>query len=216
MKFQKGDIVKVIEDVGLFIEKGAVGRVKEVDGSGCLIESVEGYEENLGGKQRYVSEIYIELYEGRDSTMKKEDLENGMVVEDRRGDRFLVVDDFLYGLKWYESLNDIEDDLTSYSNSLDIVKVYKKKAGSSLVDLLNGNEYLNLIWERKETLYFDARKSLAFKDNFNSVSISEVPKYFKCHGLTKEETKERGYNWLSSIFTKEKPEPLKIIDGRVE
>ena len=138
MKFQKGDIVKVIEDVGLFVEKGAIGRVKEVDGSGCLIEAVEGYEEILGGKQRYVSESHIELHEG-DNTM------------------------------------------------------------------------------RKKQLYFDARRAIKSKLEILNMKVLQEDGYLKCHGLTQESIiKNYGYQWVSDMFTAEKPKPLKIIDGRVE
>ena len=68
----------------------------------------------------------------------------------------------------------------------------------------------------KETLYFDAKKSVGFKVNFNIIHFHLKEQLFDCHGLTKSETKERGYNWPSNMFTTEKPKPLKIIDGRVE
>ena len=45
MKFKEGNIVKVIKKVGPYIEKGAVGRVKEVREYGYLIEPVEFYED---------------------------------------------------------------------------------------------------------------------------------------------------------------------------
>ena len=35
MKLKKGDIVKVIEDVAMFIDKGAVGRVAKVGENIC-------------------------------------------------------------------------------------------------------------------------------------------------------------------------------------
>ena len=85
MKFKKGDIVKIIEDVGTWedwgtwIEKGAVGRVIEVDEYGCWVEPVEGYGDMfLGGNLRRVLEGHIELYEGG---MNKE-LENTQLFLD--------------------------------------------------------------------------------------------------------------------------------------
>jgi len=57
-------------------------------------------------------------------------------------------------------------------------------------------------------LYFDARKTLHL-DRF----IYDE-RYLKCHGLTREETIWLG-TWGDHMFTEEKPEPLKIINGGV-
>ena len=85
------------------------------------------------------------------------------------------------------------------------------------VKIRNENQQLTSPTE-KETLYFDARKSEGFENNFSNFSSNHKAGLFDCHGLTKEETEERGYDrhWTSDMFTTEKPKPLKIIDGRVE
>ena len=149
--------------------------------------------------------------------MKKQELKNGMIVENREGDRYIVVNDLLFGLDSFNLLENYNDDLTLFSfNNLYIVKVYEIESPSielSLNKVLKDTSRLKLLWERKEPLYFDARLSNRFKYNFrgNDKSI-----YLDCHGLTKEETKEKGYNWLSNMFTTEKPKPLIIIDGEVK
>ena len=66
----------------------------------------------------------------------------------------------------------------------------------------------------KKTLYFDARESYHFTRDSQHFMFGD--NYFECHGLTKDELVEKGYSWFDDMFTTEKPEPLKIIDGRVE
>ena len=219
MEFKEGDIVRIKENVGEYIEKGAVGRILEVFTRDYSVEPIKGYEHKfLNSEYWFVLESHIELYEGRGSEMKKEDLENGMVVEYRKGKKLLVVNDLLFGLEGFNTLENYRDDLTSFYEELDIVKVYEIKHFASLNKVLTNNERLKLLWERKETLYFDARKSEGFENNFNNFTSNHKVGLFECHGLTKEETKERGYDrhWTSDVFTTKKPKPLKIIDGRVE
>ena len=149
--------------------------------------------------------------------MRKEDLKNEMIVEYRDGRRFMVVDKILYGINSCAELTFKNSNLTSLGLSdSDIVKVYKVIARSGLNKVLTNDDRLKLLWERQETLYFDLRKSNRFKDNFNNILPDHKERFFSCHGLTKEETKEKGYGWPNYLFSTEKPKPLKIIDGRVE
>ena len=83
----------------------------------------------------------------------KADLKDGMVVEERRGVRGIVLRNrilYEYGWGW---LGSWKEDLTcDFNDSLDIIKVYKIKMeyAFKLSNILN-IENLELIWERTET-----------------------------------------------------------------
>lgn len=91
--------------------------------------------------------------------MKKEftkaDLKDGMVVEYRKGNRFLVFGHKLLSSNYFDFTNNIADDLTDKKykdKDFDIMKVYKVNIENvkRLSDILK-HENLELIWERKET-----------------------------------------------------------------
>lgn len=84
----------------------------------------------------------------------KADLKDGMVVEIRAGDRFVVMGDKLPGLDEFMRLNEYTDDLltagrrtATYAN-FDIVKIYQSH--SNILSEWFDDEWLTLIWERKE------------------------------------------------------------------
>ena len=84
----------------------------------------------------------------------KADLKDGMVVEYRDKDRFLIFGHKLLNGNNFDYMDDIEDDLTDkkYKNKcFDIMKVYKVNIENvkKLSDIFN-NENLELIWERNE------------------------------------------------------------------
>ena len=87
--------------------------------------------------------------------MKKSDLENGMIVECRNGNRYIVIKDFksiIYHnvsiflryptLGAYNTFKQYNDDLFARYKEYDIMKVYCRKSPCS-------ND-LVLLWERKE------------------------------------------------------------------
>jgi uncharacterized protein YodC (DUF2158 family) len=83
----------------------------------------------------------------------KADLKDGMVIEYRNGDRFLVVRDHLLSKDYCDNMNDLGDDLKDIYGFQedDIVKVYDADYTyvdefEELFDISN----LTLIWERKE------------------------------------------------------------------
>lgn len=89
--------------------------------------------------------------------MKKSDLKDGMVLEVREGDKFILINNLLIGNTWYEldKYNGVlinEDKHLSDKRSLDIVKIYEISDGYRVRDILEpGKEYgLELLWERKE------------------------------------------------------------------
>ena len=82
----------------------------------------------------------------------KADLKDGMVVEQRDGDMYLVLAGMVVRKRGYNRIGDYDDDLkcAGYTGG-DIVKVYRITPGSlgCIEDVfIKGN--LKLIWERKE------------------------------------------------------------------
>ena len=82
--------------------------------------------------------------------MTKSDLENGMVVETRNRDRYLVHNGKFIGAKYYNVIgNNYTNELNHTKlSSYDIVKVYKSNAYK--LDYIFDSVNLELIWERKE------------------------------------------------------------------
>lgn len=82
----------------------------------------------------------------------KEDLQSGMVVEIRRGNKYLVVGDLLINNIGFIRINNYNENLISiYSNEWDIMKIYDKseKWGNGFND---GIVHENTIWERNELI----------------------------------------------------------------
>lgn len=82
----------------------------------------------------------------------KADLEDGMVVEQRDGDMYLVLAGMVVRKRGYNRIGDYDDDLkcAGYTGG-DIVKVYRITPGSlGCVEHVFIKSNLELIWERKE------------------------------------------------------------------
>lgn len=88
--------------------------------------------------------------------MRKEDLQNGMIVKFKDGRKYVVQNEKLIHEYSYCELDGYKDNLTSnYSSGFDIVEIYKT------VDLKSpkyffDDEYLELIWERPARKNFSA------------------------------------------------------------
>jgi len=81
--------------------------------------------------------------------MKKSDLRNGMVVETRHKQRFLVFDDKLLGQHENIRIKEYNEELwfgNKYSYGLDIMKVYP-----NIFVITDYNVMQQPLWERKET-----------------------------------------------------------------
>lgn len=92
--------------------------------------------------------------------MKKSDLENGMILEDREGTKYILIKDFtkktisnsksnniLLDINFggYDSLNNYNDNLTNIGfKKLDIMKIY------CLISCGSNKEDLKLLWEREK------------------------------------------------------------------
>lgn len=84
----------------------------------------------------------------------KADLKDGMVIETRGKERYLVLGNRAIRNSGYNSLNGYGDDLTEcryHNKSYDIVRVFKVSNDCvRKLDTLFHDENLELIWERKE------------------------------------------------------------------
>lgn len=104
--------------------------------------------------------IVLEWSDYMQKEFTKADLKDGMVVEERRGVRGIVLRNrilYEYGWGW---LGSWKEDLTcDFNDSLDIIKVYKIKMeyAFKLSNILN-IENLELIWERTETKRMTAKE----------------------------------------------------------
>ena len=81
--------------------------------------------------------------------MKKQELENGMVVETRHKQRFLVIGDNLLGQHENIKLKEYNEELwfgNKYSYGLDIMKVYP-----NIFVITDYNVMQQPLWERRET-----------------------------------------------------------------
>ncbi len=102
----------------------------------------------------YNSEGYeiLELGDYMQKEFTKADLEDGMVVEQRDGDMYLVLAGMVVRKRGYNRIGDYDDDLkcAGYTGG-DIVKVYRITPGSlGCVEHVFIKNNLELIWERKE------------------------------------------------------------------
>lgn len=110
------------------------------------------------GIGEYSSRVYAEKYNYKilewsdymNKEFTKADLEDGMVVKHRNGDKKMVISEALIGEDGYSDRNCFREDLTDrYFKDLDIVGVYAIKEYSNFADMLSDYN-LELIWERTE------------------------------------------------------------------
>lgn len=82
--------------------------------------------------------------------MKKSDLKSGMVVELRDGKRYLFINNEMLGVDGFLRFSSYYENLKNkIVKDYDVLKVYKTNQLKSLQNILE-DEYLSLIWERKE------------------------------------------------------------------
>lgn len=112
------------------------------------------------GNGEYSSRVFAEKYNYKilewsdymDKEFTKADLRDGMVVEQRDGDMYLVLAGMVVRKRGYNRIGDYDDDLkcAGYTGG-DIVKVYRITPGSlGCVEHVFIKCNLELIWERKE------------------------------------------------------------------
>lgn len=82
--------------------------------------------------------------------MKKSDLKSGMILETRRGKRYLFINNEMLGVDGFLRFSSYYEDLKNkIVKDYDVIKVYKRNQSKSLQNILE-DKYLTLIWERKE------------------------------------------------------------------
>lgn len=105
---------------------------------------------------RHYNSVGYEILEWSDYMQKKftkADLEDGMVVEQRDGDMYLVLAGMVVRKRGYNRIGDYDDDLkcAGYTGG-DIVKVYRITPGSlGCIEDVFIKSNLELIWERTES-----------------------------------------------------------------
>ena len=106
----------------------------------------DGYFDN---KKHYLDKGYtiLEWSDFKANEFTKADLKDGMVVECRNGNRYLVVGDRVLRPQGHVRLDEYTDHLKR--GSYTIVKVYKPNKPIHFNVLFN-DDFLTLIWERKE------------------------------------------------------------------
>ncbi|MBO3398402.1 hypothetical protein JJB71_12715 [Clostridium perfringens] len=114
--------------------------------------------------------------------MKKNDLENGMIVEIRKGLRFLILDENLIGDDLFNSLNSYDEQMNKKlfdDSDYDIIKVYKFNGRVVLSEIFE-DKNLKLIWEKER-----------------KINWSKIPKFTPVQAILKEKLINRyflGYN----------------------
>lgn len=85
--------------------------------------------------------------------MTKKDLKNGMIVECRNGNRYVLLNDNLVREHGYFGFYTVTNDLGDIhgNKEFEIVKVYEPHKVTGFDDIFE-NSRLKLIWERKEIL----------------------------------------------------------------
>lgn len=143
-----GNVYKVLEDS---TQEGIAFPVMFIDDT--------GYKQSFNWD---VLEIVDEVKE--EMNFKKSDLKNGMVVEMRNEERFLVLDYTFVGDSWARK-EGYDEQLKIYngSNRFDIVKVYN--VPKRLYNIKNLQTCsLDLLWERETEQQEDIEQDLALKE----------------------------------------------------
>lgn len=174
MKFKVGDkvrVVKIHDDSACRFEcEGQTFTIRQINPNTPYSKNEKTHYGVVEPCGWIFYEDELELVEP--DTFTKADLKDGMVVEYRDGDRFLVVKDHLLSKDYCADMSDLGDDLKDiYGFSADdIVKVYEVDYDyadefEELFDLVS----LKLIWERdkeepvKEMTVEEIEKKLGYK-----------------------------------------------------
>jgi hypothetical protein len=159
MKFKVGDKVRVINNItDIKAKDDFIGKI-------YTIQNTQGVHSKYG--QRYgIGEEYVVYEQELELTsFTKANLQSGMVVECRGGDRLLVLGDKLICDKYWFSLGQFANDLSSSSDKYTIDKIYQA-FGYNFTTLFADN-YLTLIWEReksaKKMTVAEIEKELGYK-----------------------------------------------------
>ena len=168
MKFKVGDKVKVVrvfDTTGNHREEevGKILTIKSANHMGleCYPRKGVNYYGFGSGETDYIFyEDELELV-----SFTKADLKDGMVVECRDGERYLVINDkFICNKHWF-SISQFANDLSGSKYEYTIDKIYQTTGYS--FETLFDNNYLTLIWERekpaKKMTVEEIEKELGYK-----------------------------------------------------
>lgn len=167
MKFNVGDKVKVVKITGNLDKQryiGGIFTIKDVNPNG---KSACDGETHYGVKESYCRHIFRESELELVQYIKfvKENLEDGMVVEYRDGDRALVFGNKLMAFNHHTKLDNFTNTLENlYTDNVDIVCVYLSKA-EVLEDYFK-DAYLTIVWKRapvREMTVAEIEKELGYK-----------------------------------------------------
>lgn len=124
-------------------------------------------------------ELYFKKYP-KQTNMKqftKEDLQPGMIVELRNGEKNLVVnsseESFLISANDYHLLDIYTNDLKSRNKNFDIVKVYTHNCTGTLEFILEHDNH-KLIWEREEIQEFTMGEIMQEFANKHGISVEQI------------------------------------------
>ena len=143
-KYKMGDRVKIVSDEHLMgdVTIGKVYEIKGFDEVYSWLINDKGYRQFFGEKDKGVVKVGF----------TKDDLEVGMLVETRGGNKYIVMPQnrlFNISGKTYRNLNGFKGNLKhqdKYKDDFDIVKVYSYTNFSFDFEC----KYRKLLWERKE------------------------------------------------------------------
>lgn len=127
------------------------GKKVKINNQGWSIGCIGFYNNN--SMVRYLNFEYIDIEETEklikgEETMTKSDLKDGMVVELRNGDKYVVFLDKIMNISRYIAIYQYYDNLEADINIFDIVKIFKSE-GWTLKNIFD-DDNLTLIWKREE------------------------------------------------------------------
>lgn len=135
--------------------------------------------------------------------MKKKDLKDGMIVKLKNDTRYMLLNGILMNYKYFIKLNQLDNDLKFPGNSeWDAISIYKANI-DNLNDVLK-EDYLELIWERKEDDMKEKNICCICGEVIEHCTISQYGKEFcsgKCADLYKK-----------ALIEKKEVEPCKDCD----
>lgn len=155
MKFKTGDYAKIIANKSGHNFK--IGTVVKLEAG------TEDYKAFFDGNYWWVTDNELESVD--ENRMCKKDLKDGMVVECRNGDRYLVINDKFICNNYWLAISQFADDLSISNDKYTIDKIYQTSGYS--FETLFADYLLTCIWERekpaKEMTIAEIEKELGYK-----------------------------------------------------
>lgn len=125
-----------------------------------------------------INKEIISKTDNKDEIMTKTNLENGMVVEVRNGNRYLVHNDKFINKQNFNYFDDYDDEFNNiHLPSFDIVKIYKSI--SFTLDKIFNDNNLVLIWEREDKTKLSEKDKDDIKNGLKKIQ-EECRRYKYC------------------------------------